>query len=360
LKLNGYTIDHHSDLAGANLSGLEIVNADITQATLAGANLAGSKIVNVQSSGASFERANLVKADLVGEDLEGVDFSHADLTDADLSEANLRGANFLRAKLVRTKFRHANLAGAVLDYCEIERADFRDAEFHGHVELSEEQLLQRGLANPRFKKGEWYDFLPSSGQTRAKQNWAANLAEERRWVGCVTFEGTVVRRTRFTGANFGCSCSNKLTNSNYDGIACGLEYLPKMRFCDMSKANFRQIEIDIRHTNKYRDANMEESIVTLPSMRTSDGKVVGPVSGYWKKRNPSPLQGANLHSATIYNFFITADKKFSNNWFLQGANISGVTFKESYVLETDQNDEIVKQTTLSDFSNYQIRQFLAC
>ena len=69
LKLNGYT-DHQSDLSGANLSGLEIVNADITQATLAGANLAGSKIVNVQSRGASFERANLVELTLLAKILK--------------------------------------------------------------------------------------------------------------------------------------------------------------------------------------------------------------------------------------------------------------------------------------------------
>lgn len=360
MKLNGYIIDHQSDLAGANLSGLEIVNADITQATLAGANLAGSKIVNVQSRGACFERTNLVKADLVGEDLEGVDFGSADLTDADLSEANLRGANFLRAKLVRTKFRHANLAGAVLDYCEIERADFSDAEFHGHVELSEQQLLQRGMLATRSEQGEWYDFLPSSGQTKAKQNWAYDVDQDRRWLGCVTFEGTYVRRTRFTGANFGCSCSNKYTDANWTGIACGLEFLPKMRICDMSNANFRQIEIDIKASVKYRDANMEESIVILPSMRISDGKVAEPNYGIWRKRNPSPLQGANLHRATIKNYFITANKKFSNNWFLKGANISGVTFVDSYVLETDQNDEIMKQTPLSDFSEPQIKQFLAC
>ena len=362
MQLNGYIIEHQSDLSGANLSGLEIVNADITQATLAGANLAGSKIVNVQSSGACFERANLVGVDLVGEDLEGVDFGSADLTDADLSEANLRGANFLRAKLVRTKFRHANLAGTCFDWCQIERADFSDAEFHGHVELSEQQLLQRGLLTTRPRKeGEWYDFLPSSGQTEAKNRWAEDLVEDRRWSGVVTFDGTVVRRTRFTGANFGCSCSNKLTEANYwDGIACGLEFLPKMRFCDMSKANFRQIEIDIKNTVKYRDANMEESIVILPSMSISDGKVAEPNSGIWRKRNPSPLQGANLHRATIKNYFITANKKFSNNWFLKGANISGVTFVDSYVLETDQNDEIVKQTPLSDFSPSQIKQFLAC
>ena len=357
MQLNGYTIDHQSDLSGANLSGLEIVNADITQATLAGANLAGSKIVNVQSRGASFERANLVKADLVGEDLEGVDFGSADLTDADLSEANLRGANFERAKLVRTKFRHANLAGAVLDYCEIERADFRDAEFHGHVELSEEQLLQRGLVNPRFKKGEWYDFLPSSGQTRAKQQWAKELAEDRRWMGCVTFDRAIIRKTRFTGANFGCSCSNKLTDDNWDGIACGIEGLPSALGCDFSKSNLQQIDVGYLYwSDRFHYANMEETTLTLSDHRNlSIGARIDHAT--YKSK---PLLGANLRNATISGFYITSDKKFSNGYLLSGANLSGATFKDSYVLETDQNRYILKRTLLSDCSESEIKQFLAC
>jgi len=126
----------------------------------------------------------------------------------------------------------------------------------------------------------------------------------------------------------------------------------------MSKANFRQVEIDITATVRYRAANLEESIVNLPSMHISIGKVLEPPSAYWAKKFHSPLQGANLHRATIKNFFITANKKFSNNRFLKGANISEVTFEDSYVLETDQNDEIVKQTPLSDFSPSQIKQFL--
>ena len=358
MKLNGYTIDHQSDLSGANLSGLEIVNADITQATLAGANLAGSKIVNVQSSGACFERANLVGADLVGEDLEGVDFGSADLTDADLSEANLRGANFLRAKLVRTKFRHANLAGTCFDWCQIERADFSDAEFHGHVELSEQQLVLRGWKTLPSNKGEWYDFLPSSGQTRAKQEWAKELAEDQRWDGCVTFWRSVIRKTRFTGANFGCSCSNKLTDANWDGIACGIDGLPSFLRCDFSKSNLQQIDVGfLRSFDRFHYANMEETTLTL---RRDHDLSVGARINHARSKNSKPLLGANLRNATISGFYITSDKKFSNGDLLSGANISGATFKDSYVLETDQNHYILKRTPLSDFSKSQIKQFLAC
>ena len=54
------------------------------------------------------------------------------------------------------------------------------------------------------------------------------------------------------------------------------------------------------------------------------------------------------------------NKKYSNNRYLKGANISEVTFEDSYVLDTDQNDEVVKKTPLSDFSPSQIKQFLTC
>ena len=88
--------------------------------------------------------------------------------------------------------------------------------------------------------------------------------------------------------------------------------------------------------------------------------VIGPAGGYLEKKYTSPLHGTNLHSATIRNFYITANKKSSNNRYLKGANISEVTFEDSYVLETDQNDEVVKKTPLSDFSPSQIKQFLTC
>ena len=356
MQLNGYIIEHQSDLSGANLSGLEIVNADITQATLAGANLAGSKIVNVQSRGASFERSNLVKADLVGEDLEGVDFSHADLTDADLSEANLRGANFIRAKLVRTKFRHANLAGAALDYCEIKHADFSDAEFHGHVELSEQQLLQRGVRSTR--KGEWYDFLPSSGHTEAKNKWARDLDEDRRWSGNVTFHHAIIRGCKFVGANFGCDCSDKLQDTNDEGISCGIEAIPSFLRCDFSKSNLQQIDVGYMYSgDRFHYANMEETTIRLSSKHDL---FVGARINRARSKNSKPLLGANLRNATISGFYITSDKKFSNGYRLSGANISGATFKDSYVLEIDQNGYILKRTLLSDFSESKIKQFLAC
>ena len=358
MKLNGYTIDNQSDLSGANLSGLEIVNADITQATLAGANLAGSKIVNVQSRGASFERANLVKADLVGEDLEGVDFGSADLTDADLSEANLRGANFQRAKLLRTKFRHANLAGTCFDYSEIRNSDFSYAEFHGYVELTEQQFLQRGWrVSGKKEKGEWYDFLPSSGQTKAKKTWAREFDEDRRWSGGASMFKSIVRLTKFVGANFGCDCSDKYTDTNWEGIACGIESLPSFWRCDFSKSNLQQIDVGTVHSSdRFHYANMEEATLSLTKQDLSVGKIIYSTSS----NNRNPLLGANLRNATISGFYITPDKKFSNGTLLMGANISGATFKDCSVLETDQNGYILKRSRVHNFSESKVKQFLAC
>ena len=363
MKLNGYTIDHQSDLSGANLSGLEIVNADITQATLAGANLAGSKIVNVQSRGASFERANLVGADLVGEDLEGVDFGNSDLTDADLSEANLRGANFSHSKIVRTKFRHANLAGACFDWCQITRSDFSYAEFHGHVELSEDQLVKRGIEITPSKeltdKHEWYEFLPSSGRTKAQRNWEQHLVEDRGWEGAVSFWGSPLRYNRFTGANFGCSCATKIGwNGNYDkGVNCSISYIRRTRRCDFSKANLCEIEISDGGWDKYHHANFQGAIINFSSGQARIGDTFRP-SSPTKLTGKGRFYGANFQDATLVGLVVSATTK--NLTRFRGVKIGGTEFKDSYLVNTNQKHEIESTIPLSDFSDPQLRQILGC
>lgn len=363
MQLNGYIIEHQSDLSGANLSGLEIVNADITQATLAGANLAGSKIVNVQSRGASFERANLVGADLVGEDLEGVDFGNSDLTDADLSEANLRGANFSHSKIVRTKFRHANLAGACFDWCHITRSDFSYAEFHGHVELSEDQLVKRGYEITPSKeltdKHEWYEFLPSSGRTRAQRNWENALVEDRAWEGAVSYYGSPLRYNRFTGANFGCGCTTKLGwNHNYDdGISCSIGSIRRTRLCDFSKANLSQIEVYDAIGDKYHHANFQGAIINFSSGELRIGDTFRP-SPSTKSTAKGRYYAANFQDATLVGLVVSATTKNLSRF--RGVNIGGTKFKDSYLVNTNQKHEIESTIPLSDFSEPQIRQILGC
>jgi uncharacterized protein YjbI with pentapeptide repeats len=71
--LNLYEADlSDSDLSGANLSGVNLTDADLSGAKLLNANLAGTNLTDADLSG-----ANLLNANLAGANLEGVDLSDA-------------------------------------------------------------------------------------------------------------------------------------------------------------------------------------------------------------------------------------------------------------------------------------------
>jgi uncharacterized protein YjbI with pentapeptide repeats len=85
---------------------LRRVDAD----TLAGANLSGARLWDADLSGQDLRGANLAGARLMRADLRGANFQGAELRYANLSEADLRGANLGGARL-----REARLDQALYD-----------------------------------------------------------------------------------------------------------------------------------------------------------------------------------------------------------------------------------------------------
>ncbi|MDN4474673.1 pentapeptide repeat-containing protein [Demequina sp. SYSU T00192] len=75
-------------LAEAQLSGLDLAGADLSDAVLAGAELKGTDL-----AGADLSEADLSGADLSGADLSGASLAEADLSGADLSGTVLTGAD---------------------------------------------------------------------------------------------------------------------------------------------------------------------------------------------------------------------------------------------------------------------------
>jgi hypothetical protein len=78
-----------ANLFGANLSGVSLIIADLSEADLRAANLSGSYI-----SGANLLSANLSAASLFGANLSGANLTKANLTNAILTQADLTGAIF--------------------------------------------------------------------------------------------------------------------------------------------------------------------------------------------------------------------------------------------------------------------------
>jgi hypothetical protein len=95
--------DIHADLRRANLSSVQLVNAQLMRADLRRANLRG---------------ANLTGALLSAANLEGANLSNADLQGAILNFATLRDANLDRATLAGTVFGNVDLHDVIgLDSC---------------------------------------------------------------------------------------------------------------------------------------------------------------------------------------------------------------------------------------------------
>jgi F-type H+-transporting ATPase subunit b len=82
-------LDIHRDFSGADLRGVILASADLSDCNFSDTDFSGADLRN-----AIFKKAILVRAD----------FSGADLSGADLSDADTRGAIFLNATLMNTEF----------------------------------------------------------------------------------------------------------------------------------------------------------------------------------------------------------------------------------------------------------------
>lgn len=131
-----------ANLAGANLEGAILCDADLAEANLSAANL----------ESANLREASLYQANLSGANLRNTNWEHASLEDAiltrvDLSKANMNRACLWFADLSEARIAHAtlgraalgsaNLTGATLDATNLGKADLRDACLAGaHLSFS--------------------------------------------------------------------------------------------------------------------------------------------------------------------------------------------------------------------------------
>jgi uncharacterized protein YjbI with pentapeptide repeats len=86
----------------------------------------------MRSNSREGKRASLARADLRGRtDLKGIRLEWADMTEVELHEANLEGVDFSGALLERANLVDANLAGANLSQADLTEADLRRADLTG-------------------------------------------------------------------------------------------------------------------------------------------------------------------------------------------------------------------------------------
>jgi hypothetical protein len=107
--------DVQPDLSYADLSDLDLNNANFNRTDLSGADLSGSDLCGIdfkftEFDGADFRGSYLCDAIFFGFDLSHIDFEGVDLSGADLKETDLSGTNFTDANLS-----NADLRGSILE-----------------------------------------------------------------------------------------------------------------------------------------------------------------------------------------------------------------------------------------------------
>ncbi len=117
------------NLAGANLTGVQLQkadlrgvdlsNANLTGVNLSEANLTGAKLYGCNLTGVNFTGANLTKANFLATNMHFVNLKNANLTQALLQEADLQyailnGADMTAANLILSSLESADLQNANL------------------------------------------------------------------------------------------------------------------------------------------------------------------------------------------------------------------------------------------------------
>lgn len=117
-------------LNNVDLSGANLINADLSITNLNGANLTGTNL-----NGADLEEAGLTGTDLTGTNLDGADLSRADLSKTNLSGANLRGADLRWAKNLDQCDceRVYGWSGCKILRCDKDNLGLKDPDAHGII-----------------------------------------------------------------------------------------------------------------------------------------------------------------------------------------------------------------------------------
>jgi uncharacterized protein YjbI with pentapeptide repeats len=142
------------DLEGVNLGEADLTNAELYDTDLSNANLKMALLTEADFSGARLAGAELYKADLSKAFLNEVDLSGTYLAAANLSGADLRGAKLHRANLSEADLSSANLSEADMTGVNLDHANITDANF-SYTTLASANLIGLNYGNFHSMRGHF-------------------------------------------------------------------------------------------------------------------------------------------------------------------------------------------------------------
>jgi uncharacterized protein YjbI with pentapeptide repeats len=140
----GYLVGPGANLAGADLSRLDLSGLNLAGADLSAASLKGTRLAGANLTGVEFDGADLSGANLTGANLTGANLSRLDLTGAVLSNATLKNANLSRATAAGADLTRADLSSANLQVADLTRSNLTRADLSG-ASISDTDLAHATL-----------------------------------------------------------------------------------------------------------------------------------------------------------------------------------------------------------------------
>ena len=142
------------DLNGINLGEADLTNAELYDTDLSNANLKMALLTEADFSGATLAGAELYKADLSKAYLNEVDLSETYLAAANLSGADLRGAKLHQADLTEANLSSANLNEADMTGVNLAHANIHNASF-SYTTLASANLIGLKYGNFHSMRGHF-------------------------------------------------------------------------------------------------------------------------------------------------------------------------------------------------------------
>lgn len=122
---------HGCRMVGTNLSWCSLERADLSHAQLEGAQLLGVKMLCANLEGANLRGCNFEDPTGSRANMEGVNLKGANLEGSNMAGVNLRVATLKNANLQNCDLRAAVLAGADLENCDLSGSDLHEANLRG-------------------------------------------------------------------------------------------------------------------------------------------------------------------------------------------------------------------------------------
>jgi uncharacterized protein YjbI with pentapeptide repeats len=217
-----------ADLSEVNLSDANLRGADLSCANLKGANLSCANLRGADLGRANLDDANLSYADLSCANLRGADLSDTDLINVDLINVDLSEANLSCADLRGANLRCANLGYANLSYANLSCASLKGANL-GDANLSCANLRGADLSDANLSDAN----LRSVKYNDLTAFYALACPEVGAFIGWKTACGKIVKleicedakRSSSTSRKCRCSKAKVLAIENMDGSDSGLSVI---------------------------------------------------------------------------------------------------------------------------------------